>query len=176
MKPAEYNPARNNPVHDNAECEKIIQGSYQGVLSMTCDDVPYAIPINHGFMNGRLYFHCGLSGRKLDCIRKNPNVVYVITKYYGTPEDFKSKASCHGKWESVIIFGKARIAEEYADIADAFKTFMKCQGKDNFVPSLKVCEEVRAIVVEIERMTARRENEKKERTYFSWERPAAAAE
>ena len=64
-------------VINNEECEKIIAGSFLGVFMMYIDNIPYAIPMNHAYVDGYLYFHCAIHGRKLEYIQKNPNVSYV---------------------------------------------------------------------------------------------------
>lgn len=43
---------------------------------------PYIVPLNYGFAheNGRLrlYFHCAHDGKKLDLMRQNPHVSFVV--------------------------------------------------------------------------------------------------
>ena len=101
---------RLDPIVNNAECEKIISGSYLGVLVMCLDNNPYAIPMTHAYENGYLYFHCTTYGRKLEYIQKNPLVSYVIQKYESHPEDFTK--TCHAQWESVLINGKHQFNNE----------------------------------------------------------------
>ena len=101
-----------HPVRDNEECERIIQGTYQGVLAMTVGDEPYAVPLNHAYREGRFYFHCASSGQKLDAIRQNPSVAYVIKRYYGDSAELAKSMKCHGHWESVIAYGRARVVSE----------------------------------------------------------------
>ncbi len=96
-----------HPVRSNEECERIIGGTYQGVLAMTVGDEPYAVPLNHAYRDGRFYFHCANAGRKLDTIGQNPNVAYVISKYYGDSAELAKAMKCHGHWESVIAYGTA---------------------------------------------------------------------
>jgi nitroimidazol reductase NimA-like FMN-containing flavoprotein (pyridoxamine 5'-phosphate oxidase superfamily) len=157
------------PVRNRGECERIVRGSFHGVLVMCRGDEPYAVPLNHAYHTGRFTFHCAPEGMKLDVIRSNPRVVYVVKRYWGRPEDFGDSMKCHGCWESVIAYGSARVVEDGEELRDAFRRFMAYQGKESFCPSEKALEETRAIVVEVERMTARRENEKKETEYFIWD-------
>ena len=115
-----------NPHIDNRRCEEMIRGTYHGVLVMCADQEPYAVPMNHGFMKGRFYFHCAKEVRKLDTIRKNPRVSYVIKNYYGSEEDFQDSMRCHGLWESVIACGQAHVVEGIGDLKEAFRNFMAC--------------------------------------------------
>jgi nitroimidazol reductase NimA-like FMN-containing flavoprotein (pyridoxamine 5'-phosphate oxidase superfamily) len=161
-------------VLSNEECEKMIEGTYQGILVMCREREPYAVPMNHAYRAGRFTFHCAPTGEKLDLIRENPRVVYVINRYWGRPEDRARGLKCHGCWESVIARGSARVVEDREELREAFKSFMAYQGKASFEPSEKALLETRAIVVDVERMTARRENDKKETEFYVWEPPRGA--
>jgi len=158
------------PVLNNAEVEKIIHGTYQGVLCMADNNAPYALPINHAFKDGKFYFHCAPTGIKLEIINKNPNVTYVISKYYGDPAHFEASQKCHGFWESVIAYGKATVITGKEEQLAAFKTFMAYYGTEDYAPAENFFETTRAIVIEVEKMTARREYEEHRTDYWHWEK------
>jgi len=124
-----------NPQINNTRCEEMIRGTYHGVLVMCDNRKPYAVPMNHGFMKGRFYFHCAKEGRKLEVIRKNPQVSYVVKKYYGSEEDFQDSMRCHGQWESVIAYGRAHVVEGQLALKEAFKKFMACYDKLDYEPT-----------------------------------------
>jgi nitroimidazol reductase NimA-like FMN-containing flavoprotein (pyridoxamine 5'-phosphate oxidase superfamily) len=159
---------RLEPVVNNEECEKIIAGSYLGVLVMCVDNTPYAIPMNHAYEDGFLYFHCAIHGRKLEYIGKNPLVSYVIQAYRGPAEEFSKR--CHAKWESVLINGVARILLNDREFDESFKTFVRYHGKKNFEPSDSNRQGTRMIKVEVTDMSARREHEKDVFDFYRWER------
>lgn len=159
------------PIQNNAECERILTDSYTGSLVMCQDVNPYAVPINHAYADGILYFHCAPEGRKIDMIRQNPNVCYVVNNFFGDPANYKKGGECHGEWESVIAYGTAKIIEDTAETAQAFVQFMKHYGSDDFSPSEEALAATRAIVIEVESMTARREAEKHKIDYWSWVKP-----
>lgn len=141
---------------------------------MCQDEEPYAVPINHAYTDGKLYFHCGLAGRKLDMIRANPNVCYVVNKYFGDTSDLKDDIKCHGDWESVIVYGKARVLDDPEETSAAFSSFMKFYGTIDYKPSEETLQRTKAIVIEVESMTARRETKQAEPDkkakveYWSW--------
>ena len=115
---------------NNEECESIIKGTYHGVLSCSNENEPYAVPINHAYVDGKFYFHCGVGGKKIDFIQRNSSVVYTIMKYYGTTEDFINSNNCHGKWESVIAYGNAQYIEEEQEIQELLNNkFLPYYGK-----------------------------------------------
>ncbi len=159
-----------NSVKRNGQVENIIQGTFQGVLCMADGDLPYALPINHAYKDGKFYFHCGAMGRKLEIIHRNPNVTYIISKYYGEASDFEKSLKCHGLWESVIAYGKAKIISEKEELLSTFSTFMAYYGKGNFEPSETFFETTRAIVIEVDKMTVRREDQDGKTDYWVWEK------
>jgi nitroimidazol reductase NimA-like FMN-containing flavoprotein (pyridoxamine 5'-phosphate oxidase superfamily) len=144
------------PMPNNEECERILKGSYTGILVMCQDEEPYAVPINHAYQDGRLYFHCAPTGRKLDMIRANPSVCYVVNTYFGDPEHLDG-TRCHGDWESVIAYGKARVIEDPDELREAFTIFMEYYSPSHFKPSEESLKTTRAIIIDVESMTARRE-------------------
>jgi len=156
------------PIQNNAECERILSNSYTGSLVMCNDENPYAVPINHSYYSGKLYFHCATEGRKLEMIRENPKVCYMANSYFGDPVNYKKGMVCHGEWESVIAYGNARVLEEPAEICKAFVKFMKHYGSDDYEPSEESLETTTAIVIDIESMTARREPARYQVEYWYW--------
>ncbi|TIH16464.1 pyridoxamine 5'-phosphate oxidase family protein [Marinifilum sp. JC120] len=83
--------------------EDILQAGEEGVLATIGEDgYPYATPLSYVYHNGAIYFHCALTGHKLDNIAFNPKVSFCV---YVETELLPSKFSI--KFKSVIAFGKA---------------------------------------------------------------------
>jgi hypothetical protein len=161
-----------HPVRSNEECERIIAGTYQGVLAMTVADRPYALPLNHAYRDGRFYFHCANAGQKLETIRQNPHVTYVINRYYGDSAELAKAMKCHGHWESVIAYGMARVVSEKEELISTFRTFMAYYGQGDYQHGDELLSKTNVIVIEVERMTARREYDEFRTDYWTWEREA----
>ena len=85
--------------------------------------MPYVIPMSFGYsLKDRaleLYFHCAHVGKKLDCIRKNPNVAFsmCVENRIEIHEDAYCKSGRF--YASVVGQGKAEIVEDVAE---------KCRG------------------------------------------------
>lgn len=176
-----------HPTEDNHECEKMLRGTYNGVLVMCNENVPYAVPINHAYKDGRFYFHCAPAGKKLDFLGKNPNVSYVIRVLGGSSEQLAGilrsdqlqpgvPPGCHGPYESVIACGLARIVQSPEETRAAFKTFMSFYSRPEYEPPAGVLRSTRMILLDVQTMTARREHMEKHRTeHFTWSKPPAEA-
>lgn len=74
-----------------------------GILS-TVDEAhqPYGVPLSYVYKDNVIYFHCALSGQKLDNLEKNEKVSFtVVGRTNVLPEMFATE------YESVIVFGRA---------------------------------------------------------------------
>ena len=61
------------------DCIQILKQETRGVLSVLGDDdYPYGIPMNHWYneKDGKIYFHCGKTGHRLDALKKLDKVSF----------------------------------------------------------------------------------------------------
>lgn len=107
---------RKNKQISMEECIELLKKETRGVLSVLGDgDYPYGMPMNHWYNeeDGKIYFHCGKSGHRLDALRKC-NKVSFCTYDSGYREE--------GDWalhvKSVIVFGTMEIIDDMDTIAD----------------------------------------------------------
>ncbi|MBI5580578.1 MAG: pyridoxamine 5'-phosphate oxidase family protein [Deltaproteobacteria bacterium] len=61
-------------ITDRAEMEAVIAEAKICRLAMCDGDQPYVVPLCFGYEAGSFYVHCAAEGRKLDVLKKNPNV------------------------------------------------------------------------------------------------------
>ena len=93
------------------ECIDILKTELRGVLSLQGDDgYPYGVPINYWYCeeDGKLYFHSGKTGYKVDAVRACDKVSFCVCDQ-GVRQE--------GEWwftiRSVIIFGRIQIVEDH---------------------------------------------------------------
>ena len=63
------------------ECIAILKKEPRGVLSVLGDDdYPYGMPLNHYYNeeDGKLYFHSGMTGHRIDAIRRHPKASFCV--------------------------------------------------------------------------------------------------
>ena len=66
-------------ITDRSEMEDLLIDAQTGSLATTSyDGSPYITPLNFLYRDGCIYFHCALSGRKLDNIAANPRVCFCV--------------------------------------------------------------------------------------------------
>ncbi len=107
---------RKNKQISMEECIELLKKETRGVLSVLGDDdYPYGMPMNHWYNeeDGKIYFHCGKSGHRLDALRKCNKVSFCVYDS-GYRED--------GEWalhvKSVIVFGRVEVIDDMDAIVD----------------------------------------------------------
>ena len=90
------------------ECIDILINEPRGVLAVLGDDeYPYALPLSHVYVDGKIYFHGTIKdSHKRDAIERHEKVSYCIMDK-GTKSD-----SWWYTFKSVIIFGKMRTIKD----------------------------------------------------------------
>ena len=103
--------ARANKAISREECIDILKSELRGVLSVLGDDgYPYGMPINHYYCeaDGRIYFHSGRAGHKIDAMKANDKASFCV---------YDQGYRREGEWalniRSVIVFGRLRIVENH---------------------------------------------------------------
>lgn len=111
--------------------EAILREEMVGHLGLAVGGEVYVVPINYTYSEGRVLFHCALTGRKLDMIRANPRVCFEVSRMQGLPTPHDGD-ECDAPFESVICWGEARIVgdlEERQEILNAFQARYLHQGE-----------------------------------------------
>ena len=96
------------------ECIHILKTEKRGVLSVKGDnDYPYGMPMNHWYNeeDGKIYFHCGKVGHRLDSLKKDSKVSFCT---------YDNGYCNEGEWalniKSVIVFGTIEIVDDHDKI------------------------------------------------------------
>lgn len=96
------------------ECLALLKTETRGVLSLLGDDdYPYGVPINHYYdaETGRLYFHGGKVGHRVDAAARHDKVSFcVFDQGVREGDDWPLHVNC------VVIFGRIRPVTEQEEI------------------------------------------------------------
>nr|WP_312578531.1 pyridoxamine 5'-phosphate oxidase family protein [Sedimentibacter sp.] len=145
---------RSDKMLSNEEMLDIMETAEYGILStMGENGFPYGVPVNFVYKDNNIYFHCALTGHKLENISYNSNVSFCVVKDVELiPDDFNTK------FKSVISFGKA---EEVTDDKknEVFKLFIEKFSKE-FIPQgmeyiKKASSGAKIFGIKVEHMTAK---------------------
>lgn len=107
---------RKNKQISMEECIEVLKKETRGVLSVLGeDDYPYGMPMSHWYNeeDGKIYFHCGKSGYRLDALQKCNKVSFCV---------YDAGYREEGKWalkvKSIIVFGKMEMMDDMDKIID----------------------------------------------------------
>ena len=85
----------------NDEALSILSSAEYGVLSTSSPGgIPYGVPLSFCLIDGSIYFHCAMEGRKIENIENNSTVSFCVV---GATEVLPSKFGT--KYESTIVSG-----------------------------------------------------------------------
>ncbi|MCW4050931.1 MAG: pyridoxamine 5'-phosphate oxidase family protein [Candidatus Bathyarchaeota archaeon] len=90
--------------------EEILLENQVGRLGTAVDGVPYVVPMNYGYRDGKIYLHTHKDGKKIKDIQKNPRVCFEVD----SGEMIVNEDPCDFSWDyrSVIANGTAKIIDD----------------------------------------------------------------
>ncbi len=128
------------------EAIEILSKVDYGVLSVIGDNgYPYGVPVNYAYVDGKLYFHStSQDSHKLDAIRQNNKVCFTVVSKH---DILLEKLSTN--YESVVLFGTARIIDEPSEKAQAIGKMMGVLGHGTKYAADHGCTATAYVMVEI---------------------------
>ncbi len=149
------------------EMEQILREETVGYLGVSQDEEPYVVPLNYAYVDGRILFHCSLTGKKLDYLRENPQVCFTVGRQTEEVRRHGEGELCHVDCDSVICYGRARIVEDVEERKEVLNAFNRCYQQIGGEITTAAAEKCGAVEIRIMEMTGRREREKK-RIYWKF--------
>ena len=150
----------NEFIASREEMESILRDSPVGFLGMALDGEPYVVPLNFAYVEGKILFHCALTGKKLDTLAANPAVCFSVARQEGAVKLHEQREPCHIDSESVICYGTARVIVDLAErqaALNAYNRYFRPDAPDIPLERVKGCATVEIAVTE---MTGRRERDR----------------
>jgi len=103
MKYSNEDVRRQDRLLDQPSAIQLLSEAEYGVLAMTDNGLPYAIPVNYVWDGvSSIYIHCAPEGRKLRAIANCPDVSFVVVGHtHLLPSKFTTE------YESIVLTGRA---------------------------------------------------------------------
>lgn len=99
---------------DRSQIEAIIQRAQVCRVALCDGSWPYIVPVNFGYSGGALYIHSAHEGKKLDILRRNPNVSFEVDIDHAlVPGDVACDYTFN--YRSVVGFGSATVLRDTAE-------------------------------------------------------------
>ena len=96
--------AKANKAISEEKCIELLKNQKRGILSVLGDDdYPYALPMSHVYVDGKIYFHGAQEGHKNDAVKKHSMASYCVMD-----KGVKAEDSWWYTFKSVIVFGKIK--------------------------------------------------------------------
>jgi len=113
---------------DENKIEKFLETARTGVLGIAGAEYPYCVPLNYIWKNGNIYFHGLGSGKKIDLLKENATVSFLVYQEIGTVKD---EMPCHAdtSYMSVMFFGVVEKLSDYKESAEILQSIV-----DKFLP------------------------------------------
>jgi nitroimidazol reductase NimA-like FMN-containing flavoprotein (pyridoxamine 5'-phosphate oxidase superfamily) len=146
-------------IRSRDEMEAILREEVVGYLGLSMGGQPYVVPINYVYVEGRVLMHCALTGTKLDHIRANPRVCFVVARQTGRVREHAGQDPCQVDSDSVLCYGRARILETPQERQPVLDAFNRHFDPDAEPISLERAARCGVIVIDVVEMTGRRERE-----------------
>lgn len=147
---------KDKEITDPRQIQEILKNGKLCHIAMTSGDEPYIITVNYGYRDNYIYFHSAPEGRKIEMIRKNPKVCFMV---YTDEQIVSGENPCKDwsmKYRSLIGYGKATILENPHEKAEGLKILMEhYSNKGSFEFTAKSLKETAVIKIEIEEITGK---------------------
>jgi nitroimidazol reductase NimA-like FMN-containing flavoprotein (pyridoxamine 5'-phosphate oxidase superfamily) len=145
---------REREMRDEAGVLEILEKGLVCRLGLYDGQYPYVVPMNYGYRNGRMYFHCAREGRKIDILKTNDRVcieVDIDTRVV------RGETPCRwtAKYRSVIGFGRARILDDEREKKAGLDVIMAHYGGSGGEYDEKSLQRTSLIEVVLENMTGK---------------------
>lgn len=147
---------KDKQITDNQKIEEIIKSGRLCHIAMANRNEPYLVTVNYGYWDNTIYFHSAPKGKKIDWLRKNPRVCFMI---YTDDELVEGENPCRDwsmKYKSVIGSGRATLLKHPAEKIEGLNILMAQYTKNGpFKFSEKNLRDTTVIKIEIEEISGK---------------------
>lgn len=145
-------------VTDKDEIVKILDTCQIVHVAMVDNGMPYLVPLNYGYvLEGDqlvLYMHGGLHGRKIDVMRRNPNVFFEMNCEV-VPFDGNVACQYGTSYSSIMGSGTVEILDDVEAKKAGLTLFMKSQTGRDFEFTDKMVSAVNVMKITVKEFTAK---------------------
>ena len=142
-------------ITDPKEIDSILEKQQICRLAINTDDFPYIVPLNYGYHDNSLYFHCAKEGRKIDLLKQDNRVGFEIEGEY---QLVPAPQTCDwsSRYASVIGTGSIEFVEDEERKTAYLDLLMRQHGATEIHFSQRALQKVMVLKLTIENLTAKR--------------------
>lgn len=150
---------KDREVTDTAAIRAILDKAQVVHLAMIDGDRPYVVPLHYGYtledVRLTLYLHSAKEGRKLDVLRQNDRVAFVLETDLAPISGGDIPCKYGAAYASVMGEGRATILTDPVEKTDALTMLMKTQTGRNFYITEAMTDTVAVLRIDVEAFTAK---------------------
>lgn len=146
---------KHKEITDIARIESILRKATVCRIALAEANRPYIVPLNFGYRDGRLYFHCAREGKKIDILRRNTIVCFEVE---ADTEFVKAGDACDWgmKFLSVIGYGHAVFLGDREAKRHGLRIIMEHYSDGDYVFPDDRVDLTEVIRVDVEEMTGKK--------------------
>lgn len=145
-------------ITEREEMEELLRKEKVCRFAMCDGDGPYVLPMAYGYKDGQLFLHSSKNGRKIDALKRDPRVCFVVDTGYETVPGHPSTP--HGiafRFKSVIGSGRASFVDDPEEKRKAMDIIVEQQfGRAGFGYSDEGVQNMAIIRVDLESLTGKK--------------------
>ncbi len=143
-------------IKDQKEIDGIIERADVCHIGLSDGNMPYIVPMDFGYKDNCLYFHCAKEGKKIDIIKRNSSACFEMDIDHTFLKPEGHPCGWGAKYQSVIGFGKAFIVENFEEKSEAMNIVTQHYGGSYYPFSKDELERVTIIRIEIASITGKK--------------------
>lgn len=101
-------------ITDLAEIDAILTQERVMHIALSCDDVPFLLPVFYVWDGSSIYFHSARAGSKIEIMKKNRAICFAISQFGGVVED-PLACNYEARHRTVIGLGKTYFVQDDAE-------------------------------------------------------------
>ena len=143
-------------IGDETEIREVIRRCVVCRLGMVDDGLPYVVPLSFGYEAGQLFLHSAPEGRKIETLRKNPQVCF---EFDVDCQVVRAAEPCDWamRFRSVVGFGRAEFVDDPEEKRRALAVIMRqyAGAEERFSVPDRGLERTTVIRIDVESMTGK---------------------
>ena len=138
------------------QLEDIIKRCHICHVGMVDFDRPYVLAFNFGYEDQTIWLHCAHEGKKLDILKRNPNVcVEFDTDHKMFARNEEVACSWRQAYRSVIVEGQAVFVNDYEEKIKGLNILMKHYSDKDFQYSKPAVDNIQIIKIPVASISGR---------------------
>ena len=144
-------------ITDPAAIDAVIHDAKVCRLALVDDGVPYIVPMNHGYIDGKIYVHSSMEGRKVDILRKSPDVCFQVETDVDAvpPAPGKPRCGFSSRYRCVVGWGRVTFVTDPDEVIAGLDAMLSKYGQGPFEYQPEVLKRTLVLRIDITSMTGK---------------------